>query len=435
MSNHILFLFIAGLAMLGMFFLPRVLGNRLLSIPIVYVVFGMLIFRLPLELPVINPNVDKWDNTLMEYISEFIVIISLVATGIKIDRRPTWKNWKIGWYLLGIAMPICIATVAWLGWAWMGLTLPAAALLGAVLAPTDPVLAGNVQVGPPNKGGEDIVRFSLTLEAGLNDGLAFPFVYLAIAVVGADALGAALLDWALLDLLYRVGMGVLIGWLAGRLLSRFFFHQLRRMDEASDTEFREGIFIIAATLLTYSAAELAEGYGFLAVFVAAVVGRNYDASHESHMRTYKAIDQVEQALLGTFLIGFGGMLATGILDSLTWPGAAVGLLLLLVIRPLSALIAFLSLRIGFPQKLVISFFGIRGIGSIYYLTYAANEATFININEVWATVSFTILCSILLHGISVKPMIAWVDNWRQRNAHRLPPEAVEDAEPEPITKA
>ena len=175
MSTHILLLLLAGLALLGTFLLPGLLRNRLVSLPIIYVSFGFAVFSLPLDLPLINPEDAVFDRQIMEYITEFIVIVSLAATGIKIDREFGLKSWASTWLLLGIAMPLTIAGVAFLGWWWIGLTPAAAILLGAVLAPTDPVLAASVQVGPPDEQlPEDDVRFSLTSEAGLNDGLAFP---------------------------------------------------------------------------------------------------------------------------------------------------------------------------------------------------------------------------------------------------------------------
>ena len=105
-----------------------------------------------------------------------------MGAGLKLDRPVSWRGWESSWRLLGIAMPLTIAGIAFLGWTILGLGIGAALLLGAVLAPTDPVLASDIQVGPPQSGKEDEVRFALTSEAGLNDGAAFPFVYLAIAI-------------------------------------------------------------------------------------------------------------------------------------------------------------------------------------------------------------------------------------------------------------
>ena len=411
LTTHILLLLLAGLALLGTFLLPPLLKNKILGLPVVYVTFGFLVFSLPLDLPLLNPDSHSFDRKLMEYITEFIVIISLAGTGLKLKRDIGVKMWATGWYLLGIAMPLTITAIAVLGWGWLGLAPATAILLGAVMAPTDPVLAANVQVGPPKDDtAEDEVRFGLTLEAGLNDGLAFPFVYLAIAVVTADQVTDAVLTWAWWDFAYRIFMGVLGGYVIGKVLTLLFNRFRKHMSEQVDTEIEEGFFILAATLLTYSITEILEGYGFLAVFVAAVVaGRQEETEREVRQQTYEAVDQVEQAVLGVFLIAFGGILATGGLAELTVNGAVLGLLILLVIRPVSGMISFLPSQLPWQEQAAISWFGIRGVGSLYYLAYAHNSEYFSEIDSVWCIVNFTILTSIFLHGLSVNPVLNWVD--------------------------
>ncbi len=413
MTTHILLLFLAGLALLGTFTIPSLIRNKMISLPIIYVAFGYGIFNLPLDLPLMNPEDARVDRRMMEYITEFIVIVSLAATGLKLDRTPSLKNYAVGLYLLAIAMPLCIAAVGLLGWWWVGLAPASAVLLGAVLAPTDPVLAANVQVGPPNEEyPEDDVRFGLTLEAGMNDGLAFPFVYLAIGLVGATSVWDTVVTWAWWDFGYRVGMGTLMGYAIGRGLAWIFYTFRDRMSAEKDTEVEEGFFILAATLLTYSITEIAEGYGFLAVFVASVVSRRIrddDQSKEAEQETYHAADQVEQAILGIFLIAFGGIIGTGGLADLTWMGALTGLALLLVIRPIFGILSCWPTSLPTVEKLAISYFGIRGVGSLYYLSYAHNSEYFPEIDTIWSIVNFTMLVSIFLHGISVAPVMRWVD--------------------------
>jgi NhaP-type Na+/H+ or K+/H+ antiporter len=117
------------------------------------------------------------------------VAAALMGAGLKLDRAFSWRKWGVTWRLLAVTMPLSIAAITLIGGLGLGLSWVAALLLGASLAPTDPVLAADVQVGPPKSGEEDEVRFGLTSEAGLNDGLAFPFVNLAIAL--GVAFGAA----------------------------------------------------------------------------------------------------------------------------------------------------------------------------------------------------------------------------------------------------
>lgn len=161
---------------------------------------------------------------LWERMSELAVIVALFGTGMRIDTISPWRKWSPTARMLGIAMPLTIAAVALLGVSLEGLTVAGAILLGAVIAPTDPVLAADVQVGPPQEGREHPVRFTLTTEAGLNDGLAFPFVYLGL-VVAAEGLNpsAWALDWLVWDVVYRIAVGTVAGWAGGRVLAFVLF--------------------------------------------------------------------------------------------------------------------------------------------------------------------------------------------------------------------
>ncbi|HCJ21280.1 MAG TPA: sodium:proton antiporter, partial [Erythrobacter sp.] len=118
--------------------LERWLARYWLSLPILYVAVGFAVWSLPLGLPHFNPTVDGFDAITLEYATEFIVIASLMAAGIAIDRPVSWANWRQIWPLLLIAMPLTIAAVALLGWWALGLAPASAILLGAALAPTDP---------------------------------------------------------------------------------------------------------------------------------------------------------------------------------------------------------------------------------------------------------------------------------------------------------
>ena len=164
--------------------LPMVLKELPLSLPIVCVGLGVVIFSVP-AVPGVAPHPQE-HLAITQRLTEFVVLIALMGAGLKLDRALAWVTCALTWRLLGIAMPLTIALLAVLGHALLGLGAAAAILLGASLAPTDPVLASDVQVGPPGEGLEDEVRFTLTSEAGLNDGLAFPFVNLAIALALAE---------------------------------------------------------------------------------------------------------------------------------------------------------------------------------------------------------------------------------------------------------
>ena len=215
MTPRILTIALFGLALWGAVALERPLKKLPVSLPMLYVALGWAVFALPLGLPRLDPVGIASHTVAAEVLTEFVVIVSLMGAGVAIDRRLSWPGWRQVAGLLAVTMPLSVAAVAWLGWAGLGLAPASAVLLGASLSPTDPVLAGSVQVGPPGEGGRDDVRFNLTAEAGLNDGLAFPFTYLAIAAVGQTAVGGWLAEWAAVDLAWRVVAGVAVGALIG----------------------------------------------------------------------------------------------------------------------------------------------------------------------------------------------------------------------------
>lgn len=400
--------------------LERWLARFWLSLPILYVGIGYALFSLPLGLPHFNPTSDGFDALTLEYVTEFIVIASLMAAGIAIDRPVSWRNWRQIWPLLVIAMPLTIAAVALMGWWMLGLVPAGAILLGAALAPTDPVLARSVQVGPPGENERHDIRFSLTVEAGLNDGLAFPFTHLAIAALGMAALGGWTLEWVALDLVWRTAAGIFVGWSVGRLGAWYVFereadaprHDLESEAPAYSTS--EGLVVLGTLLLAYGLAELAQGYGFLAVFVGAVTARQWENRSRYHKISHHFIDQIEQIVLVAVLFGFGAMLASGVLAALTWPAALVGLALIFVIRPLSGLLSEAIPDLPWQGKLAVAFLGVRGMGSIYYLAYGQNHGTFPQLDILWATASFAILTSILVHGVLAGPLIAFAE---RRGAH------------------
>ncbi|GLY06142.1 MULTISPECIES: cation:proton antiporter [Actinoplanes] len=388
--------------------LPRILERRPISMPIAFLALGLLVFGLPLGLPDADPLAHP---TLTEHLTEIGVIVALMGAGLKIDRPFGLRRWASTGRLLIIAMPVTIAATALLGWWWAGLAPAAALLLGSALAPTDPVLAADVQVGEPTdeEDSEDEVRFALTSEAGLNDGLAFPFVYAAVAIAthGLDPAGW-LAEWALKDVLYKVAVGVLGGALIGHGLGKLFFRA--RRDSLRLARHSEGFLALAATFLAYGVVEVAGGYGFLAVFVAARAIRAAERSHEYHQVLHDFAEQTERLLTVLLLMLLGGAVVGGLLTALTWQAALTGLVLIFLIRPLTA---FASLR-GTPgstsEHWVIAAFGIRGIGSFYYLAYAVTHADFPGMEIVWATAAFVVVVSVVLHGIAATPVMRYLDH-------------------------
>jgi NhaP-type Na+/H+ or K+/H+ antiporter len=390
-------LLVVGIAALLVAWLPRVLKYRVISFPIVLVLLGGGIFFLPTGFEALDPI--RFGD-IAEHMAEFGVIVALTGAGLKIDRRIGWKSWRTTWLLLGVTMPLTIAAVGLMGWWALGFAPATALLFGAALAPTDPVLASDVQVGAPGSGETDEVRFALTSEAGLNDGLAFPFTNAAIAMAMASGAGWVG-EWVLLDLLYRVAAGVVIGYLSGKFLAFLLFRVGDHHTKLAHS--REGLVAVAVTLISYGVTELAHGYGFIAVFVAALVIRDFERDHEYHKELNRFADQLERLASAVILILFGGAIVNGLLGGFSWMMLAVAAAVIFVIRPLAGLAGIGVVGMPKIESRAIAFLGIRGIGSFYYLAYALNGAPFEQGREVWAAVSVVVVASIVIHGFTAKP--------------------------------
>ena len=400
---YILFLIAFGAIVLLVAWLPMTLRQLPLSLAIICVGIGLAVFSADL-LP-FDPDPRTYD-TIAERLAELVVIVALMGSGLKIDRRLGWRRWGTTWRLLAITMPLSILGVALLGFYGAGFGLAMAVLFGAALAPTDPVLASDVQVGPPKTGEEGEVRFGLTSEAGLNDGLAFPFVNLAIvlSVAGASDLGA-LAEWAAVDVVWKIAAGLGVGWAVGRLLAWLTFH----LPHAHLSRTGDGLVVLGLTFVSYGVAETVHGYGFLAVFVTALTLRSVQREHDFHVAMHDFAEQIERLLMMLVLVLFGGAIASGLFDALTWTDAAVGLAVLFIVRPLAGWIGLLGARHPKRDRALLAFLGIRGIGSFYYLAYAINHGEFGSSERLWATIGFIVLCSILIHGATSTPLMRLID--------------------------
>ncbi|WP_207433978.1 cation:proton antiporter [Sabulibacter ruber] len=410
MDAYLVSFVVIGVAALAMAWLPTWFKEVPFSYAMLFVLVGYLLYKLPLGLPEPDP---LRENELALRLSELCVIITLMGTGIKINRRFSFFSWQVPLRLVSWTMLLCIGTLAWLAWEYLGFPVASAVLLAAALAPTDPVLASDVQVGPPSEEVEDAPRFALTAEAGLNDGMAFPFTWLAIALAlhglaPEDWLG----HWLSYDLLYRIGVGVGVGYLLGRVLA-FLLFELPKRGKFPKTN--DGFVAISATLLVYGLTEMVHGYGFIAVFLAGLTIKHQEKDYSYHRELHDFTDQIERLLVVVVLMLLGGSLARGLLDALTWQGALVSIGFLLLVRPLAGYIGLLGVPVRTREKWAISFFGIRGIGSIFYLAFALSKARFENPEEIWAVAGFTILLSIFLHGVLATPIMRHLDRVRTPN--------------------
>lgn len=405
-ENYNLFLLVCGIAFLFGTFFPILFRRIPVSLPMLQVGFGIAMGYWWLSLPFLDPIQN---GLVIEKMTEFVVLVSLVGAGLKLDTPLNWQLWRPTVRLLLITMPIGILLMGTLGYYAFGLSLGAAILLGAVLAPTDPVLASSIQVGPPNSGGEDKTRFALTSEAGLNDGLAFPFVYLAIKIAEANSQGrvitsSLLWDWFTHDVLWKIIVGVLVGIVVGKLVAKVVFSK-----KASETTLSQGYMVIALTLLAYGLAEFVHSYGFISVFVAALAFRRSERDHDYHAKLHDFAEQSEGLFMSVVLIGFGILIGQALMSGieLTWRVYIVSFVFLLVIRPLGGMIALAGMDMQRNEKYVISALGIRGLGTLYYLSYALNQGFFDEADslKLWIVCIIVILASIVLHGMTASKLL------------------------------
>ncbi len=366
------------------------------------------------------------DASVLERLSEIAVIISLFTAGLKLRLPASDRRWRAPVLLASAAMVLTVAGIAAVGIALFALPLGAAVLLGAVLAPTDPVLASDVQVSHEHDA--EPVRFSLTGEAGLNDGTAFPFVMLGLGLMGAHEIGAYGWRWLVLDVGWAVIAGLVIGSLCGMAVGKLVIYLRRVHQEAVGLDEFLALGLIA---LSYGFALLVHSYGFLAVFAAGLSVRRIerqhsevappvDVEHSGKSSEEEATDPATApAYMARAVLGFNeqlerlgelavvlvvGSMLSGI--EARAPGMWLALALFVVIRPAATLLTLGLAPLSRPQRAFIAWFGVRGIGSIYYLAFAFSHgvsgATAQTLGDITLVV---VAASIVLHGISVTPLM------------------------------
>lgn len=426
---------VVGLTLLLAVVLPALLDRWAVSSPMVLLVVGLGIGLTPLPdgMP-LDPSANR---ALIEHVTELAVIVALMGVGLALDRpldlrsRQSWARWGSTWRMLGIAMPLTIAGTFALGSA-LGLSAAAALLLGAVLSPTDPVLASDVQVAGPQTGQHhvdepDELRFTLTSEAGLNDGLAFPFVYAAI-LIGAGATSFSdWAEWVSWYLIGKVALAIVVGYAVGKVLAAVAFGSSSRSMRVADRG--EALTALGALVTVYGLTEVLSGYGFLGVFACAMTFRSAERSHDYHAAMHEVTERLERLLTLLLLLVLGIALSRGLLGDIDWRSVLIGLGLVFVIRPLSGVLALIGSRSGMKrsQRWAVAFFGVRGVGSVYYLAYAAGQAPDLGTPWMWSTVVFAVVTSVFVHGTLSTPLMRKVggqrgtrksSNSRHRTDHR-----------------
>ncbi|HKH18217.1 MAG TPA: cation:proton antiporter, partial [Solirubrobacteraceae bacterium] len=278
----------------------------------------------------------------------------------------------------------------------------AALLLGACLAPTDPVLAGDIGVGPPGDEDEHEPNFALTSEAGLNDGLAFPFVLAGIYMAGERGAGWVG-EWLAADVVYAIAGGTAIGAAVG-LAAAWSVKRLRDRELLAPA--LDGYHAIATVLVIYGLAEIAGTYGFLAAFAGGLAFRRYESDHAVNGRVHEGAELTEKLLELSVILLLGSMLTFAGLGAPGWEGWLLAALVIAAVRPLACAAALAGSQLERPtEKSFVAWFGLRGVGSLFYVAVAV-DADVLGGDErdllVW-TVIACVLCSIVVHGITAGP--------------------------------
>ena len=417
--------------------LMALMGTTLRRVPLsasqLYLLVGVGIGPLGLGLLVFDPI--EHAKTL-EVLSEIAVILSLFAAGLKLRTPLTDGRWRLPLRLATVSMTITVGLVTLAGMFLLDLPLGAAVLLGAVLAPTDPVLASDVQIRDPDD--RDRLRFSLTGEAGFNDGAAFPFVMLGLGLLGLRDLGEWGWRWWAVDVVWAITAGLLIGWLLGRAVGRIVVYLRREHKEAIGADDFLALGLIA---LSYGVALLAHSYAFLAVFAAGLALRYEERRHtgdkpaeevealakQAEAEEVELDDNAAPAWMATAVLGFaeqaermGAVVLVVLVGALmtyadvSWPVLAFVALAFFVIRPLAVEIGLLGTDTNRLQRALASWFGMRGIGSIYYLMYAEVHGVYdLFSGAILGVVLTTIAASVVLHGLSVTPVMDWYATRRE----------------------
>lgn len=389
----------AGIITLLAAVIPNVFHKKHLTPPIFYIFIGAVIAlagRRYTDIDVLQ------HGEVIRRVSEFVVIIALTNAGLKIKKPFSWQTWKYSFRLLLITMPLTIIAAALTGWWLLNFAPAAAVLFGALISPTDPVLAAELQTSRPSKKDSSKIRLGLTSEAGLNDGLAFPFTYFAIflAAQGEDYI-QWIGKWFYIEVLYKITVGLVIGFITGWLLYKLIF---KITSESHHFHISRGILSLALTLLPYGITELLGGYGFIAVFIAACAFSNREQKAKYMDTLHDFTEEIERIFVA-FIFTFVGIYLSASIDKLfDWKILAAAMIVLLIIRPLSGWLALYRTDLSSFEKFTLSFYGIRGVGSIFYLMYAFEQTDFPNAAELIQLSAVVIVLSVFIHGLSASAL-------------------------------
>lgn len=418
-------LLVLGLLSLAMVLVNSTLHRLPLTSPMVYLAAGWLLG--PSVLGALRPD-PVVHAAALGNIAELGLLVSLFAVGLQLRGRRLDRRWRLPLKLAFLSLGVTVALVAAVGIFALGVPPGLAIVLGAILAPTDPVLASALQ---PQEGSEEqAVSFTLAAEGALNDGAAYPFVILGLALAGL--IDRPLLDWAMVDFAWATMGGLGIGFALGALVGRCVVVLRGRYGQALGLDVFLGLGLIGTA---YGLAHLCAASGFLAVFAAGLAlgrvrerpapgsadlaapltsaGHSYStlAQHSHHASaTMRASvedfnEQMEKISEMGLVLVVGAMLPYA---PFTWATCWFVPLLLLVLRPLSVLPSYVGEGVPVRQLVLAGWFGIRGIGSLFYLLLVMRSGVSGAAAETLLSLTlWTIAASILLHGLSALPLMRW----------------------------
>lgn len=429
--------FTLGCIIVGTLLIAKTLGGSFitrlpLSAAMVYLAVGIAIGPWGWGLL----KLDAIKNTvLLERLTEVALLISLFTSGMKLELPFKDKRWHIPVQLATVSMLLTVGAVTAVGVWFLNLPVGAAVLLGAILAPTDPVLASDVQMADPSD--RDRLRFGLTGEGGLNDGTAFPFVMLGLGLLGVHELGDMLWRWWAVDVLWAVAGGLALGYAMGTVVGRAIIYLRTQRREALGSDEFIALGLIA---LTYGLALLTLTYGFLAVFAAGLALRRIDdpiavatqvpksetselsaenlratgTNAPAHMmrQVERFNSQLESFAEVAIVLVVGVLLATVTFRSdVLWFVP----LLFLLIRPVSVVAGLVGTDVKPIQRRLMAWFGIRGIGSLYYLLYAISHGIAVPLAQQLLSITLAVIVtSVVAHGISVTPLMNRYESRKKR---------------------
>jgi sodium/hydrogen antiporter len=423
---------VAGALLIGLAVTGKAVERIAITPALIYLAVGIVLGPWVWGIATVDPIANAG---VIVRITEAALVVSLVGVGLRLRVPLRDRRWRIPFRLAFPAMALTIGLVAMLAWSLLDVPLGLAIIIGAVLAPTDPVLASEVQVhGPWDR---DRVRFSLTGEAGLNDGAAFPFVFLGLGLLGLHELGSAGSKWIAVDLLAEPLGGLAVGGLLGTLIGQTVLLLRKRTGHGVGLD---GFLLLGIAAIVFGVAEFTHTSGFFAAFAAGLGLRRIErretgeadrpadaasdqsaAVHPEHAPAYLAqslltrTEEIERLIELGLVVLVGVMLAEadiGIREIL------LAALLIGVVRPLATVATLLGSGVNPVQLSLLAWFGLRGIGSLFYLTFAieqgvggANAQLLVNVTLV------TVAASIVIHGLSATPLLA---RYRARQEARAP---------------